>query len=97
MSRIKNLRIIKHFEDCVCHKIHGIYMFDIDGSDDWKDTIVIRHDEEIKNFSFWLGEPISECLKNIRKEVADELIECVEFELMSQKQAESEESKCMSS
>lgn len=75
MSRIKNLRIIKHFKDCVNHKIHGVYMFDVG---DEEDVIVIRHDEEIKNFAFWLGKPISECLKNIRQDLADELMAEVE-------------------
>lgn len=79
MSRIKNLRIIKHFEDNVYHKIHGIYMFDFDGVDGyWKDEIVIRHDEEIKNLSFLLGNHINECLRNIKQDVVDELISEVE-------------------
>lgn len=79
MSRIKNLRIIKHFEDNVHHKIHGIYMFDFNGAGGyWKDEIVVRHDEEIKNFSFLLGQPISECLRNIKQDVVDELITEVE-------------------
>lgn len=86
MNRIKNLRIIKHFEDNVYGKIHGIYVFDFDGTGEYrKDLIVIRHDEEIKSFSFWLGIPIKDCLNNIKKDVAEELIESVEFELMSQK------------
>lgn len=79
MSRIKNLRIIKHFEDNVNHKIHGIYAFDFDGVDGyWKDEMVIRHVEEVKNFSFLLGKPINECLRNVKKDVEDELIKEVE-------------------
>lgn len=79
MSRIKNLRIIKHFEDSVYHKIHGIYVFDFDGADGyWKDEIVIRHDEEIKIFSFWLGTPMAECFRNLKQDVVEELLKMVE-------------------
>lgn len=81
MNRIKNLRIIEHFKSNSDNAIHGIYECEFNG----EKKVFIRHGSEIGAVTFWLGEPLYKCIPIVKKDVAEELIESVEFELMSQK------------
>lgn len=73
MSKITNLKIIKHFKSDSDNAIHGIYECDFKG----ENHVFIRHGGEVGVVSFWLGEPLNKCISIVREDIAIELADMV--------------------
>lgn len=78
MSRIKNLRIIKHFKSKGYNSIHGIYVCDFDG----QKAVFIRHGKEIGIVTFYIGLFLNKCITPAIESIATELVNEVELKLM---------------
>ena len=75
MSRIKNLLILEHFTNNQFDTPYtfGKYWFEFEGLRERRKMLVIRQNDEWKTVSNYIGEPIKNCLGDIREDVIDEL------------------------
>lgn len=77
MSKVEDVKIIRHFKDSVNGDIHGIYECKIAG----EQHTIIRNGDDAGAICFWIGEPVTNCIARVRKDVKQELFEILEDKL----------------